>query len=136
MEEDNGREALVAGGGDRQAPVSVKAYLVDPQSMRVTWLNESAKESMLEADAEALTVERAVPMAGPLAMAEAVRRVADGGEPEHVRTDVISVRRGSMGINASIYRLPDGMVLVLAEQGWQNAAGTSERTAGTPRRRR
>ena len=118
------------------SPVKVKAFLVDPADMRVRWLNESAEEGLLHASDESLTVEQSVPMAEPLGLVDVIRRVAESGEPEHARTDVISTHRGSMGVGTSVYRLPDGMILVLAEHAWQSTGRNSENAARPTRRGR
>lgn len=126
----------MADAREQSTPVKVKAFVVDPAEMRVRWLNESAEEGLLHPSDERLTVEQGVPMAQPLGLVDVIRRVAESGEPEHVRTDVISTHRGSMGVVISVYRLPDGLVLVLAEHAWQSTGRNSETPARSTRRGR
>jgi hypothetical protein len=78
------------------------------------------------------TVEQVVPMAEALGAPEALREVAATGEARHLRADVVSTTRGSMALVTSVYRLPDGTLLVLSENTW--VAGR-EATGGSPSRR-
>lgn len=101
-----------------------KAFLIDPETMMVVWMNESASHDAAGALADiegGIPVDRAVPMAQDLGMSEAVRAVAETGVSQHLRADLVSMARGSVVLALSVYRLPDMMVLVLAEHAWANA---------------
>ena len=115
---------------DGQAgPVRTKAVLVDPESMTTIWLNESADADSSTSPGEIVgsPLEQAMPMAATLGVLKAVREVADTGEPQHLSTDLVSTRRGSVAIATSVYLLPDRNVLVLTEQTWH--AEREEQTA-------
>ena len=115
--------------GDRDVPVKAKAVLIDPQSMTVVWANEAASEGDAGEAHGALAghpVDRLVPMAEALGVPDALRSVADTGVARHLRADLVSMARGSVAMIVSVYRLPDGMLLVLVENAWQMA----ERRAG------
>ena len=120
-----------------EAPVRAKVALVEPGTMRVVWLNESAMQTAADAGAGApSTIEQVVPMAESLGLPEALRHVSATGEPRHLQADLISTVRGSMAMVTSVYRLPDGMLLVVTENAWQS--GRDEPGAprhGRPRRR-
>ncbi len=116
--------------GDRDVPVKAKAVLIDPQSMTVVWANEAASEGdageargMLPGN----SIDRLVPMAEALGIPEALRSVAEAGVARHLRADLVSMARGSVAMVVSVYRLPDGMLLVLIENAWQ----MGERKAGS-----
>lgn len=108
--------------GDPNAPVKAKAILIDPDSMTVVWMNESASadgSNRTSGAGSGVTVEQVVPMAEALGVVSALRTVAKTGVARHLRAGVISTARGSFGITVSIYRLPDGKLLVLTENAWQ-----------------
>jgi len=123
--------------GDGKDPVRAKAALIDPASMRVVWVNESAAqvlENRVSGPVDSMTLDQLVPMAESLGVPEALRVASDTGAPQHMRADVISMTRGNLSIVASVYRLPDGMLLLLSEHAWhmeRPAEGT-----GAPRRGR
>lgn len=120
----------------RDAPVKTKAIVVDPETMVVLWANEAAAESpsVESAGAVGSAVERVVPLAGQLGVVAAIGRVAATGEPYHVHADLIPTRRGSMVLAVSMYRLPEGTVLVLAENEWEHAARAESGRAARGRR--
>jgi len=110
--------------GDRDAPVKAKAVLVDPQTMTVVWANEAASEGDVGEAGRTLpgaSIERFVPMAAALGVPEALHSVADSGIARHLRADLVSMARGSVAMVVSVYRLPDGMLLVIIENAWQMA---------------
>ena len=122
----------------REIPVKAKAVVVDPQSMAVVWANEAASEGDSgEAGRPPLgtSIDRVVPMAEALGVPEALRSVADTGRARHLRADVVSMARGSVAMVASIYRLPDGMLLVLMENAWQVGKRQSGRSGPRPSNR-
>jgi len=105
------------------APVKARAILVDPETMTVLWANESAETGMpVGGTVIGGPAEGAIPLAARLDVVRAIERVASSGEPHHVHADVIPTRRGSMALAISIYRLPNGDVLVLVENVWEHAA--------------
>lgn len=116
---------------DQNNPARVKAVLIDPDSMTVLWMNESASEAIAEdkGPAVGVSVEQAVPMADSLGVPEALRAVAETGVPEHLRVDLVSTSKGSVTMVVSVYRLPSGELLVLTENSWQvGHKATSEST--------
>lgn len=118
-------------------PVKVRALVADPKTLAVLWMNEAASSSLSSRNGEAAdgaTVEQVLPLAGDMGLTRALLTVAETGEPCHMSADVISTARGSMTLSVSAYRLPDGMLLVLAEDVWRSAGAASGR--GTPRKDR
>lgn len=110
-----------------------KAALIDPDTMTVLWATGSPGETA----AGALSIEEAVPMAGPLGVAEAVRDVASTGAPRYLQADLVSTGKGAMAMLVSLHRLPDGNVLALAEHTWvpSGAAPAPPASPRHPRRR-
>jgi hypothetical protein len=103
---------------EHAAPVKAKAVLVDAASLDVLWANESATVDMSSdaAAGEAVTLDRLVPVEGIM---DAAHQVARSGRPAHLRTSLVSMSRGKIAVATSIYRLPDGTLLVLSEYAWQ-----------------
>lgn len=115
---------------DQARPVRAKAFLVDARSMRVTWMNDAALEGLVGYawdPAAGATVEAVVPMAQALDVADALADSAATGSPRHLRTDVIATGKGSMALLVSVYPLPDGTLLVLAENSWITAKASSRK---------
>ena len=109
-------------------PVKAKAALVDSRTMTVLWLNESAAQALQEPvdlAKQTVTIEQIVPMASQLGMGQALCEVADTGEPRHLHTRLVSTAKGGIEIVISIYRVPDGALLVLMENAWQPKAARS-----------
>lgn len=107
---------------DRDVPVKAKAVLIDPQSMTVVWANEAASDGdpgFALGTPPGTSVDRFVPMAEALGVPEALRSVAETGVARHLRADLVSTVRGSVAMIISVYRLPDGLLLVLIENAWQ-----------------
>ena len=96
--------------GAPQATVRVKAAVVDPATMALLWSNE---------EAQAGTIDAVVPMAESMGVPDAMREVARTGVPANLQANVISTGRGAMAVVVTIHRLPDGLLLVLAEDAWQ-----------------
>lgn len=120
---------------EKDIAVRAKVALIDPASMTVVWSNASDTPNQPEQGemtAAGAAVEQVVPMAAALGVPEALRRVAEIGLPQHLRADLFSTSRGSMALTASIYRLPDGKLLVLTEHTWYVKHETGE--GSTPRR--
>ena len=123
-------------GDEQDRAVDAKAALIDPASMTVVWANEAASRDLPEGtdvSSAWLTAEQALPMTGATGVPEAVREVAETGVPRHLRTGLVSTPKGGLAIVTSVYRLPDGRVLVLTENAWQP---THAKTEGTEARRR
>lgn len=120
---------------DEQAtPVKAKAVLIDPASLTVVWMNESAAQGLDDPHNDAtgdVPLESVVPMAESLGVPEAVRAVADTGVARHLQTKLVSTTKGSVTIVISMYRLPEGPVLLVMENAWQ----PRESTGGGSRRR-
>ena len=106
---------------DKGQPVRAKAFLVEPGTLNVLWMNESAardrpKDAKIDSG---IPVDKAVPMAKVLGLPEALKAAAETGEPQHVRTDISAMAQGRMQLTASVYRLPDGNLLVVMEDTWR-----------------
>lgn len=100
-------------------PVKAKVVLIDPSSMTVVWMNEPARADLpqpVPADLASVPVDRLVPNE---AVPDALRAVAGTGEAMHVSTDLVSTVRGSVAVATSIYRLPDGLLLMVTENAFQ-----------------
>lgn len=111
---------MVSDTNEQPTAVKAKAYLVDPASMRVVWMNESASEGMPDAAVE-VALDEAFPIGTTLGLSEVVASVAENGVPGHLQTDLVSTSLGTMLVVVSVYRLPDGTILVLSENAWQPA---------------
>ena len=122
--------------GQQAAPVKTKAVLVDPASMRVVWMNEAAEADVPDLDASAaggLPVATAVPMAEMMGVTAVLSEVATDGEPRHLQTRLVATSKGGLAIVTSVYRLPDGKLLLLTDNAFQLAERAS--SGGVPRRR-
>lgn len=121
-------------------PVRVRALLVDPASMTVSWMNEAAASGAAELGGAPVesgaSLEDALPAARMLDLGDIVRRVADDGETAHLSADLVSTAKGSMALAVSVDRLPDGLVLVLAENTWRSESKTAKAAGSSGRRRR
>jgi hypothetical protein len=122
----------VKSADEQNSPVKTKAVPIDPGSMTVLWMNESASEDVLDMVSDSVpgvSIDQAVPLAKTLGVLEALRAVANTGIAEHLRADLVSTARGSVAIAASIYRLPDGKLLLLMEHTWQVRHGKTGESA-------
>jgi hypothetical protein len=122
---------------DKKGPGRVKAFLIDPGTMKIMWMNEAASRDSGDEDAitkEGIAIDRAVPMAKVLGLVEVISQVAETGTSKDLRSSLISSRRGDMSTVASIYRLPDGKVLLLLEIGWQGKREQRREAVKEPRR--
>jgi hypothetical protein len=129
----------VQSADERNDPVKAKAVLVDPQSMTVLWMNESAAQDYSDGESGSqagVPLDQAVPMAEDLGAPEALRIVADTGVAQHLRTDLVSTSKGSLAIVTSVYRLPDGKLLMLTENAWQPGHGKADGSASRRSSRR
>lgn len=99
--------------------------------MTVQWLNESAaQDSTVEVGEDrGISLIEAVPMAELLGLPDALRRVHETGIAEHLSTGLVSTTRGSVALVTSVYRLPDGQLLVLTENAWQPERSVARRDA-------
>ena len=123
---------------EQHTPVNAKAALIDPGSMTVLWMNESASQVFSDRESDSvpgLSIDQAIPMANTLGVPEALRAVANTGVAQHLRVNVVSTSRGSMAIVASIYRLPDGKLLMLMDHDWhvrhKTTGGSASRRPGS-----
>lgn len=97
--------------------VRVFLFLIDPESLTVTWASEQAEALTLErtgASAVGQPVEDVVYMARPIGLIEKLERVAMSGEAEHL-WGATSGPGGGAENRASVYRLPSGDVLLAGE---------------------
>ena len=105
----------------QNTPVKAKAVLIDPGSTTVLWMNEAALQDFAGTDGDSVSgvpIDQAVPLAETLGVPEALSTVARTGVAQHMRTDLVSTSKGSMAIATSVYRLPDGKLLLLMEHAW------------------
>jgi hypothetical protein len=105
-------------------PVKAQAALIDPATLEVVWASESES---------AVPLARLVPTAVAMGLEETLRDVAATGVARHLRADVVAMSRKSVALVVSIYRLPDGALLLLTEHALrvEHARGTE----GPARRR-
>lgn len=120
--------------------VNAQAVLIDPGTMTVEWMNEAAAEAASgrgDVNGPGLTVDQVLPLASTLQVPEALREVAETGVPRHLRADVVAMRRASVALVVSIYRLPGGKLLLIAEHAVQVGRGRpgvgGSRRPGRPR---
>ena len=107
-------------GQDQAVRVRARAILVDPASMAVIWMNDAAAAGAWAGSASGTaSLAHLVPTAGEPDITTMVAEVAGSGAPRHLRTDLVSTGKGAMALVTSVYRLPDGMVLVISEHAWQ-----------------
>lgn len=102
-----------------EVPVQAKAFLVEPVFMTVLWMNDSALRDLSGKRTEGvlgLPIENVVPLAGHLGLAGAMQKAADTGNAQHRNVRLVSTGKGALGVAASVYRLPDGKLLLLMEQ--------------------
>jgi hypothetical protein len=105
---------------DGVPPINAKVVLIDPDSSTVLWMNESARQEYVGPESPVgLPLAQAFPLADSLGVGEAVAQVAATGEARHLRTGLVSTSRGTLTIGSSMYRLPDGNVLLVTENAWQ-----------------
>lgn len=123
---------------EQDIPVKAKAVLIDPQSMTVVWMNESAAQDLSDGglSVPGVTIEEALPLGETLGVPAALQSVAETGVVRHLRTNLVSTSKGSMTIATSVYRLPDGMVLVLTENAWQPLRSKAGADGARPQGRR
>lgn len=124
--------------GAESVPVRALAVLVNPNTLAVTWANEAVFASIAERGGSAEQVnllDEAIPTATMVGLGDLVREVAETGAPAHRTTSIVSTVRGSATLVLSVYRLPDGQVLVIAENSW-SAEIRSPRGADRDRSRR
>lgn len=72
-----------------------------------------------------MPVHEAVPIPQGRAIPEALADVAKTGVTRHLHAAMVSVSKGTITAVASIYRLPDGMLLMLTEHTWHRGAATT-----------
>ena len=119
---------------EQNTPVRAKAVLIDPGSMTIMWMNESASHDLADEGSDAPAAASIAQMAPAAGLPDALRAVADTGVTQHLRADLVSTYQGSMAVVASIYRVPDGKLLVLVENTWK--PGHRKANAGDARHSR
>lgn len=117
---------------DRSQAVKAQALLLDPESFAILWANAPGAPVSTGQGGDpalALTLERAVPMADTVGVREALRAVADTGIAQHLCVEVVAMARKSVALVISIYRLPDGNLLLLTEHALHVGRGTADSPA-------
>lgn len=112
---------------DQQVAVRTKAVLVDPLTLGVLWANDVAQGDAASAAAsdEPPSLEDAIPLAQTVGVREAIGEALSSGVPQHLHADLVSTSKGAMALAISVYRLPGGLALVLAENTWRTEPRTS-----------
>ncbi len=128
----------MAGSSDTETPVRAKALLVDPETMAVRWTNEPVGSSLSwrrRGAPQPLELTQAVPMSDALGLPDVVREVWQSGIARHLGANLVTTGKGAVAYVVSVYRLPDGAVLVLTEHAWHVKEG-AESPSGTRRSQR
>jgi hypothetical protein len=112
------------GTSGTAAPVKARGAIVDPESLEILWMNDAAfdkvaRQEDLSPAPKGQSLESALPMAGALGLAKALREVAASGEPRHLRAKLVGMSQGSFVMAASVYRLPSSQLIVVMEETWQ-----------------
>lgn len=129
----------MSGGSDVERAVRTKAVLFHAATLTVAWMNEVAEASLLERQSGAvlgMPAEAVIAMTGTQDVLQALRDVAESGEDRHLSVDLVSTGRGSMTVATSVYRLPDGMLLLLTDNSWQAKNSAQEGPRPRPSRHR
>lgn len=115
-------------------PVAATAAVIDPASMAVVWTNHPVAATRRSAATPVVTLDQVVPLAAQMGVPEALRAVAETGVAQHLSADVVAMSRAAATLSVSIYRLPDGKLLLLAGDTWRlrqdRAGGSGERRPG------
>jgi hypothetical protein len=125
----------VQSDDERDTAAKAKVVLIDPVSLTVLWMNESAAQDFSDPGGNSMTgarIDEVLPVTGALGVPDAVRAVVKTGVAQHLRTNLVSTTRGKVAIVTSIHLLPDGKVLVVTENAWQ-AGGGREGGSGSRR---
>lgn len=125
---------MIAGenrSNSAEQPVRAKAALIDADSMTVLWVSGAPEASQ----GGPVQLEQIVPLAESMGLADAIRAVAETGVPEHLHADLVSSGRGSVTHAVSVYRMPDGKIILLAENTWRHAERSTSGNARNPRHR-
>ena len=120
--------------------MSALAVLVDPATGVVVWANEAVYAYIAERGGSpdlVSDVDQAIPTATTTGLREIIGEVALTGEPAHRTTNIVSTARGSATLVLSVYRVPGGHILVLAENSWsaERRSPRLEDRVRRPRRR-
>lgn len=126
--------------GAASPPVNALVALVDSGSLAVVWANDAVYAAVAErggSPEQVAILDEAIPMATAVGLSALVREVGFTGVPAHRTANIVSTARGSATLVLSVYRIPDGQILVIAENSW-SAEIRSPRGADRdrPRRRR
>lgn len=108
-------------GSQNIAPVKAQVVIVDPSTMLVVWMNESARNAAAHPDGpiSGVPVDEVVPRAREMGLIAALRAVRTTGEPAHLSTGFITTVRGQLTLTTSVYRLPDGPLLVVTDHAYE-----------------
>ena len=76
-------------------------------------------------------------MSDVLGLPDVVREVSQCGVARHLSANLVTTGKGAVAYVVSVYRLPDGAVLVLTEHAWHVGEGekSPSGTRRSPRRR-
>jgi len=107
----------VAKGQESDTAVRAKVSLVDPDTLAILWTNDPAL--VARELGTAITIGDVVPMAESLGVPAALREVAATGVSRNLKVDLVSTSKGAVAIVISLYRLPDGRLMVVSENAWQ-----------------
>lgn len=103
---------------EREMAVRAKVSLVDPDTLAVVWTNDP--ELGTREDGAPIGIDEVVPMAESLGVPDALREVAATGVSRNLKVDLINTSKGAVAIVISLYRLPDGRLMVVSENAWQS----------------
>lgn len=124
---------------EQSSPVQAKVLMVDGRTMSVVWMNESAaRDANVRAyeESSALPLAEAMPIAEKLGVPDALRRAMETGEAQHLSANLISSAVGSVAIVTSVYRLPEGALLIVSENAFQAGHKSADERPRRPGRRR
>ena len=76
-------------------------------------------------------------MSEAMGLPDVVREVSQSGVARHLSANLVTTGKGAVAYVVSVYRLPDGAVLVLTEHAWHVGEGAKSPsgTRGSKRRR-
>lgn len=110
-----------------------KITLVSPDTMTAVWSNEASGA------APGTPLAQIIPLAEEQHAEQVLAEVASTGEPAQLRAVLVSTGRGGLDMATSVYRLPDGLLLVVTENAFKAShdrpEGGSARSNRTPTQR-
>src|SRR5690242_19629567 len=106
---------------DLDGGVPVALAILDPSDLTFVWCNEVAVALLAPAERQRGVVGRrlddVMPVAPALGLTDTLRDVVSHGDPRHLTTHRIGRAHGSLTIRGSAYRLPSGVLLLVAQHG-------------------